>query len=84
MRRIVVKIDNLVLKGFRHEDRYAIAQGLQDQLTQLFAEPSMMQRLRNTGSIPRLQVGPVQMAADAKPQQIGRATADGIGRGLRR
>lgn len=83
-RRIRLHIDRLVLKGFRHEDRHAIAQGVQEQLTHLLAEPGMAQRLGSTGSIPRLRVGPVTIAAEAKPQQIGKATADGIGKGLNR
>ncbi len=45
MRRIVVNIDSLVLKGFRYEDRHAIAQGLQQQLATLFAGPGMVERL---------------------------------------
>ncbi len=84
MRRIIVKIDQLALKGFRYDDRHAIAQGLQDQLTQLFSEPHMVQRLSQTGPIPHLRVGPVATPAEAKPQQIGRAAGEGIGKGLSR
>lgn len=84
MRRIVVNIDSLVLKGFRYEDRHAIAQGLQEQLAQLFAEPSLTDRLGSMGSVPRLRVGPVAIPAEAKPQQIGRAAGEGIGKGLNR
>ena len=32
MKRVVVHIDRLVLKGFRHEDRHDIAVGLQAEL----------------------------------------------------
>ncbi len=77
-------IDRLVLKGFRHEDRHAIAQGVQEQLTHLLAEAGMAQRFRNTGSVPRLHVGPVTIPAESKPKQIGKATADGIGKELKR
>jgi hypothetical protein len=82
-RRIIVNVENLVLKGFHPEDRHAIAQGLQDQLTQLLSEPHMAQRLANHGSIPHLRVPPVTTGSNAKPQQIGRAAADGIGKGLK-
>lgn len=34
MKRVIVKIDRLVLIGFRHEDRQAIAEGLQQELAQ--------------------------------------------------
>lgn len=77
-------IDNLVLKGFRFEDRLAIAQGLQEQLTRLFSEPGMAERLSETGTVPRMGVGPVEMAAEAMPQQLGIGAANAIGKGLNR
>jgi len=45
MRRVIVTIDRLTLKGVRYEDRHAVAQGLQEQLAALFAEPGMAERL---------------------------------------
>jgi len=84
MRRVVVNIDRLLLKGFRFEDRHAIAQGLQEQLSLLLAEPGIAQRLGEISSIPRLHVEPVSLATEVKPQQVGRAVADGIGKGLNR
>ena len=83
-RRIVVNIDSLVLSGVRYEDRFAVAQGLQAQLTELFSQPGVAHRLVETGSVPRLRVGPVQTATQARPRQIGVAVADGIGKGLDR
>ena len=83
-RRIRLHIDRLVLKGFRHEDRHAIAQGVQEQLAHLLSEPGTIQRLSSTGSIPRLRVSPVTIPTAAKPQQIGVAAANGIGNGLKR
>lgn len=83
-RRVTLQIDSLVLKGFRHEDRHAIAQGVQEELTRLLSEPGMVQRLSGTGHIPHLRVGQVNMAADAKPQQVGIAAANGIGKGMGR
>lgn len=81
MRRVIVKIDRLALKGFRYEDRHAIAQGLQEQLALLFADPSMAQRLGSMGSISRLRVGPVAIPAEATPQQVGVAGGMGLGKG---
>ena len=37
MKRVVVHIDRLVLNGFRHADRHAIAAGLQQELGRVFA-----------------------------------------------
>jgi len=83
-RRVVVNIDSLVLNGVPYEDRCAVAQGLQEQLTHLLSEPGVAHRLSETGSIPRLRVGQVQTSAEARPQQIGSAVANGIGKGLNR
>ena len=83
-RLVTVQIDNLVLKGFRHEDRHAIAQGLQEQLTDILSAPGIGEGLSQTGNIPHLRAGQVNVAADAKPQQVGIAAANGIGKGLSR
>jgi len=83
-RRVVVNIDSLVLNGVRYEDRHAVAQGLQEQLTRLFSQPGVAHRLSETGSIPRLRVGQVTTTAEGRPQQIGFAVANGIGKGLNR
>jgi len=83
-RRVTVHIDSLVLKGFRYEDRHAVAQGLQEQLTEMLSAPDMVEGISQTGTIPRLRVAPVNVAADARPKQIGIATANGIGKGFGR
>ncbi len=84
MRHVIVNIDRLVLKGFRYEDRHAIAQGLQEQLMRMFSEPGVAQRLSQAGNVSHLHVGQVNTAADAKPRQVGVAAAEGIGKGLSR
>jgi hypothetical protein len=83
-RRVIVKIENLVLKGLAYEDRYTFAQGLQEQLTQVFSQPAVAERLSTSGSIARLHVGQVKTAANVKPQQVGIATAKRIAKGLLR
>lgn len=79
MRRVVVTIDRLVLKGFRFEDRHAIAQGLQEQLTQLLAEPGMAQQIGAVGSMSHLRVNVGWPSGTARAQQVGQATARAIG-----
>lgn len=84
MRRVIVTIDRLTLKGVRYEDRHAVAQGLQEQLTALFAEPGMAERLVSMGDVPRLRAGSVSVPAEASARQTGADVADGIGKGLMR
>ena len=74
MRRVVVNIDRLVLKGIRFEDRHAVAQELQEQLTRLLAAPGMAERMRRTGSAPRLRLDKIQATGNMQGQGIGRAT----------
>lgn len=84
MKRVVVHIDSLVLRGFRHEDRHAIAAGLQAELTRLFAEKSIASRLATTGDVSRLTIGNVDVTQGTAPEGVGRQAARGITRGITR
>lgn len=84
MRRVIVNIDRLVLKGFRFEDRHAIAQGLQEQLTQLLSEPGMAEQMGLIRNPSRLRVPPIQVTPEMKSRDIGVAAANGIKTGLPR
>lgn len=82
MKRIVVHIDGLVLRGFRHEDRHAIAAGLQAELTRLFAEPGTTDRLATAGDSERLKIKNIHVVPGTKPEGIGSQVARGIGCGI--
>ena len=82
MRRVVIYIDNLVLRGFRYEDRHAIAAALQEEVTRVLAAPDAAARLAQLGSTPNLRIGSVNVAAGAKSQQVGAATGRPVGQGL--
>jgi hypothetical protein len=82
MKRVIVNIDSLVLKGFRHEDRHAIATALQDEIRRVFTAPESAQRVRQIGNVPRMRIGDVIVGANAKPQQVGAATGRAVGQGL--
>lgn len=84
MRRVIVNIDSLVLKGFRHEDRHTIAAAVQDEITRALAAPDAAARVAQLGSVPNLRIGNVNVEANAKPQQVGAATGRAIGKGLTR
>jgi len=82
MKRVILHIDNLVLKGFRHEDRRGIATGLQHELSSLFADPQAVQQLTSGGDLSQLQVGSVSVGQGVKPHHIGQQVARGIGKGV--
>lgn len=83
MTRIVLHIDRLVLKGFRHEDRHAFAAGLQAELERLLADPDARAGLASMHDSSRLPVGTVFVQRGASPQSFGAATAQGIARRTR-
>jgi len=84
MNRIVLHIDRLVLNGFRDEDRHGIAEGLQHELTRLFADPQAARQLTANGNMSRLPVGSIKINHDTKPQHVGSQLAQGIGKGMRK
>ena len=83
MKRVIVHIDSLVLKGFRHEDRHALAAGLQAEIARLFAEPDTAARLVNIDGTSRLRAGKVPVGHDAKPRSVGTQTARAIARSIK-
>lgn len=80
MKHVVVHIDRLVLKGFRPEDRHAIAAGLQRELARVFADGEAVSLLQARGDVPRLRVSGVPVEPGTKPQRVGQSAAQGIGR----
>lgn len=82
MRRIVVNIDSLVLKGFRYEDRHAIAQGLQEEISRALSIPDAAARVAEFGSVANLRLGNVHVGVGAKLRQVGAATGCAVGEGL--
>lgn len=84
MRRVIVTIDRLTLKGVRYEDRHAVAQGLQEQLTKWLSEPGMAERLGSLGDVPCMRVDSISTTGEATPRQVGSDAADGIAKGVGR
>ena len=80
MKRVVIHIDRLVLNGFRHEDRHAIAAGLQQELSRLLAYPQAVESLTGLGDRAQLQVSGVHIAQGSKPRRVGAQVAQGIGK----
>jgi hypothetical protein len=84
MKRVIVHIDSLVLKGFKHEDGHSIAAGLQQELSLLFADPLAAQQLTTKGDVSRLRVGNININSGSKPQSVGVESARGIGREMQK
>lgn len=84
MKRVVVHIEHLVLKGFCPEDRHAIATGLEQELGRVFADRDAVSLLSAMGDVPRLQVGAVLMEKGSGPQRVGESVAQGIGKEIKK
>ena len=84
MKRVVVHIDRLVLKGFRAEERHAIAAGLQQELGRVFGDREAVSLLSAMGDVRRLHVGGVPVEHGSRPQRVGESVAQGIGKAIRK
>ena len=84
MKQVVVHIDRLVLKGFRPEDRHAIAVGLQQELGRVFADREAVSLLTAARDVPRLQVAGVPIGHGSQSQRVGESVGRGIGKEIRK
>jgi hypothetical protein len=82
--RVNLHIDRLVLRGFNREDRQGIADGIQQELSRLFADPQAAKQLAANGDMARLRIGNVSVGQGARPQRIGAQVAQGIGKGMKK
>jgi hypothetical protein len=79
MKRVVVHIDQLVLKGMRHEDRHGIADGLQQELSRVFSDRVTTSSFGAKGNLAQLRVG----ALSIEPISEGRRFKGKLAQNLR-
>jgi hypothetical protein len=82
MKRVIVNINSLVLKGFRYTDRHAISTALQEELERVLAAPHAAQRLGGLGSTAQMRIGTVNLGTNAKARDFGAATGRAIAKRL--
>jgi hypothetical protein len=80
--RVEVTIDDLVLHGFKPGDRYAIAEGLQQELTRLLVEQGVPTAFTQEGEVQRLDGGSFPMTPAAKGESVGTQAAQAVFGGL--
>jgi hypothetical protein len=83
MERILVHIDSLVLKGFRYEDRHAIAAALQNELARMLTATGSARHVAALGNPARVRAGDIRVASSATARQVGAAVARHIGGALK-
>ena len=84
MKRVVVHIDRLVLKGFRNADFHAIGEAMRGELARLLADPAAGERLASLGHVSRIQAEKVNLTPDATPRRSGISAARAIAKGISR
>lgn len=83
MRRVVVHIDRLVLRGIRPEDRHEFAAGLRRGLEELLREPQAAALIEGAGAIAHLRAGRLPVVPGTAPGALGGAAARRIGQVIR-
>ena len=80
MKRLVLHVERLVLRGVPYPDRHAIANALQAELSRLLARPEAdSSRIAAVDSAPPARPVAAPIARDATPAQLGRAVAGAVG-----
>ena len=82
MSRVELHIEALVLEGVRHEDRHAVAAGLQAELVRLLENEETARRVAGLGDTPERRLNDVHIAHGSKVDAIGAQVARGIVRGV--
>jgi hypothetical protein len=83
MKRVVVHIGRLVLKGFQYEGCHALSEGLREKLPPLFVEPDATRHLLSQVDLSRIKVNAVQIKPEAKPSGIGAQAARSTAREIK-
>jgi hypothetical protein len=84
MKRVIVHIDRLVLKGYAAGERDELAAALGAELGRLLADPTTVQQLSGLGHAARIRVNLQSPTGEAGPEHPGAAAAKAIVGGLTR
>jgi hypothetical protein len=71
-------IDELVLHGFAHGDRYLISAAVEQELARLFAERGAPSLLAGSGDFSHLDGGAIEVTPGTKPAAIGAQVAKAV------
>ena len=82
-RPLEIHIDQLVLHGFSHADRYPVADAVHQELSRLFAGHPMPSRLAQSMTIGRIDGGTFNVEAARPRESTGANVARAIYGGLR-
>jgi len=73
-----IRIDELVLHGFPHGDRYRIARGIEKELTRLISEDGIPAAFTRNADRPVLDAGPIDIESGTRPDVVGSRVARAV------
>jgi len=80
---IEIHIEELVLRGFPHGDRYRIGGAIEQELTRLFSDRQDLPRMiEHAGHIETVDGGQCRIDPGAKPGNIGQQIARAVHKGI--
>ena len=82
-KNIELHIEELVLHGFAHGDRYRIGEAVERELTRLLADRGVPQSLERGGEIASVDGGAFEVAQGSRAQVVGAQVAKAVYGGLR-
>lgn len=81
---VSIHIEELVLDGFAHGDRYYIGEALQSELARLLEKRGISLGQQHNTEVEEVTTGPVRIAPGSKPEfigsKLGQAVYGGIGK----
>jgi len=75
-------IEELVLHGLDHVNRYRFGEAVKGELTRLLTEQGVPSSLSHSGDFARLDSGDFELKPGSKPEVIGAQVAQSIYRGF--
>jgi len=83
-RNIELHIEELVLDGFVHGDRYRIGEAVEQELSRLLADRGVPQSLAEGGEIASVDGGAIEVATGSRAEAVGAQVAKAVYGGLGR
>jgi hypothetical protein len=80
---VVVNIDELILEGFAHSDRYRIGASIERELGRLLAAEGLPDLLQVAGEMPRVDGGSFAVPQNSKAEAAGARIAQSVYHGMR-
>ena len=80
---IELRIEELILHGFRQEDRYRIGEAIQIELSRLLAEGGLPSSMTRGAEYPLLTAGSLQLSPNSDAKIIGRRIAGTLSESFR-